>query len=286
MNNPITYEQFCSCTKESKFIVNECNYFPPASERQYRIFRCLQEFNLKGPTLDVASGSADFFPVIRRFKSEMLPYSVAEMFQQNISCDGEVIPCVQFQCEKDLLPIEDNSIGVILFCDVIEHLIVDPVWTILEFNRVLRTGGHLIISTPNAASVSRALNILVGGNPASENHYKPTSIYQRHNREWTLNELNNLLLNCGFDNCFASTHGLIGETEHQFLKIVRDNGLITAEDKDLGTEIYFMGQKKTHKTLNSNLSKDERWPDWLYTHFDNYRRRPEVFPIVIGKDYA
>jgi hypothetical protein len=34
-----------------------------------------------------------------------------------------------------------------------------------------------------------------------------------------------------------------------------------------------------------NLSSDERWPQFLYTSLDSYRKRPKTYPIIIDNDY-
>lgn len=247
----------------------------------------MKDFNLSGPTLDVASGECVFFPVLKKYRPELLPYSVSELNPNQLSCEEMPIQSYKFHCEKDRLELPDRSVGTILFCDIIEHLIIDPVWSILEFNRILKDDGHLIISTPNASYIKRVFQILRGYNSATECHIKPTSIYQRHNREWTINELNTLMRICGFDSIEFSTHSfLLDELDKDFLKFAREYKVTELKDLEFGPEIFIIGKKCAHKTLDSDLTKDERWPVWLYTHYDNYRRRPEIFPIIIGKDYG
>jgi SAM-dependent methyltransferase len=259
----------------------------PVDERHYRILCCLLQYGIKGPTLDVASGNAVFYPSILTYKPEMLPYAVTDIVEQDILYDGTKITCHKFECEKTLLPLEDNSVGCILFCDVIEHLIVDPVWAILEFNRVLRPGGHIVISTPNACHIKRIIQIYKGHNSATENHIKPTSIYQRHNREWSINEIYTLLKGCGFNNAAYSTYPfLLNDVEKAVFDFGIKAGLATVTEKDIGPEIFYIAEKAEHMTLKSVTNIEQRWPEWLYTHIANYRRRPAVFPIVLGEDYG
>src|SRR5207247_3992132 len=131
------------------------DYIDASSPRLYRIFANMVQSRIgyRGPTLDVASGWGILYPCLRAYFPELLPYAVAEMTGSDFTIDGETIPCGIFDCDKDRLPFEDASFGTLIFCDCLEHLIVDPVWTFLEFNRALRPGGHLIISTPNAAAI-------------------------------------------------------------------------------------------------------------------------------------
>jgi hypothetical protein len=208
------------------------------------------------------------------------------MVGSDFTIDGAAIRCGIFECEKDRLPFADESFGTLLFCDCLEHLIVDPVWTILEFNRVLKREGHLIINTPNAAAVSRILAILRGENPASENVIKPMSIYQRHNREWTLDEIAKLVRCCGFiPVCYSTSSSLITDEEHALLRTSRERGNTALSSDVFGPELFVVAEKASTATLDSPLPLDERWPTWLYSAHAAYRRRPKFFPIVVSDDY-
>jgi SAM-dependent methyltransferase len=244
--------------------------------------------SLKGPTLDVASGYGILYRVVKEYFPEMLPYSVAELKHQEISIDGDSIDCHEFHCDRDRLPLKDGSVGTILFCDVIEHLIVDPMWTLLEFNRVLRPGGQIIISTPNAAAIVRAFYILGGVNPGREIEYKPTSVYQRHNREWSVSELQIALRCSGFDNCTFTTHThLIDPDEHRLLAFRENLGIRNFQkESHYGPEIFMAAEKTSEVTLDMELPDELRWPDALYGTSKVYKKRPKVFPIVIGDDYS
>lgn len=59
-------------------------------------------------------------------------------------------------------PFEDKSRDVVLFTEVIEHLQVHPQHTLLEINRVLRAGGHLLITTPNVGAWKKVLRLSEG----------------------------------------------------------------------------------------------------------------------------
>ena len=282
-----TFDDYKSNLSAYELLLNQKLIHNEAIERHYRILSCLMTFEIEGPTLDIASGNAIFYPSLHKYKPSMLPYSVTDMVKKEILYSNQKIECFEFECEKTLLPLEDCSQGCVMFCDIIEHLLVDPVWAILEFNRVLRIGGKIVISTPNACHIKRVYQVLQGHNSATENHIKPTSIYQRHNREWTLNELNTVLRLCGFSNSRYSTHPyLLSELEKKILELAKSANLTTLSELDFGPEIFFIAEKSEHKTLTTVTDLEERWPDWLYSHFANYRRRPEVFPIVLGKDYA
>lgn len=82
------------------------------------------------------------------------------------------------------LPTElpEDSFDLITLIEVIEHLDDEKLWsTLLECKRLLRPGGVLLITTPNAENLEKSMN------------YCPEcgAIYHRwqHQRSWTITEL-------------------------------------------------------------------------------------------------
>ncbi len=110
-----------------------------------------------------------------------------------IHSTDEVIEYVfkQFNIEAETFPYDDDSFDVVLFCEIIEHLLSDPVHALTEIRRVLKPGGDLVLTTPNVARLENARKIIAG-----ENVYDPYSghgPYGRHNREYTQEDLFSLL---------------------------------------------------------------------------------------------
>jgi len=62
------------------------------------------------------------------------------------------------------LPFDDEAFDVVIFGEVIEHL-VDPDAALQHVSRVLARGGKLIVTTPNLASWFNRLLLLVGVQP-------------------------------------------------------------------------------------------------------------------------
>jgi SAM-dependent methyltransferase len=115
-----------------------------------------------------------------------------------IHSTGEVIEYAfkQFNIEREKFPYDDSSFDVVLFCEIIEHLLTDPVHALTEIRRVLKPGGNLVLTTPNVARLENARKIIAG-----ENVYDPYSghgAYGRHNREYTQEDLFSLLTANGF----------------------------------------------------------------------------------------
>ncbi len=102
-----------------------------------------------------------------------------------------------FNVEDDQFPYDDGSIDVVMFCEIIEHLLMNPVAVLRQIHRVLVPDGLLVLTTPNVCRLENAVRLVNG-----ENIYDPYSgygPYGRHNREYTKSELEYLLRFTGFD---------------------------------------------------------------------------------------
>lgn len=259
-------------------------YVESSITRLHRIFAGLLGFreSLTGPVLDIASGGGILYRAIKRYCPELLPYSITEVRPRQLEIDGEKIQSLPFECDRGRIPLEDNSVGTVLFLDVLEHLLIDPMWTLIEINRTLKPDGHVIISTPNAAAAVRLVYILGGVNPGRDIEYKPTGVFERHNREWTVTEVEIALKCAGFDQCvFTTFHHLLDETEKALLDFRDQHINIDPRPGSnyFGPQIFFIARKKTHRTLEDKLPLDTRWPALLYSKHEAWRRRPKKFPI-------
>ena len=96
-----------------------------------------------------------------------------------------------FNVETDHFPYEDNSFDCAIFCEILEHLLLNPDFAVSEIKRSLRPGGFLILSTPNAARLANLIRLIRGKN--IYDGYSPYGIYGRHNREYTMPEVKDLL---------------------------------------------------------------------------------------------
>lgn len=102
-----------------------------------------------------------------------------------------ILPLSLFNVEKDVFPYPDKTFDVVLCCEILEHLPFSPSHMLHEINRVLKKKGELILTTPNILGIGKVLQILRG-----RNIYAPLSratIYGRHNREYTPDEVSKLL---------------------------------------------------------------------------------------------
>jgi SAM-dependent methyltransferase len=101
--------------------------------------------------------------------------------------------------EKAPLPFEADSLDVVFFTEVLEHVAVtDPLGTMQEIRRVLKPDGLLIFSTPNVCNISNVLALMNGWNV----FWAPEMFYgslDRHNREYTPREVRDLFRRAGFE---------------------------------------------------------------------------------------
>jgi len=65
---------------------------------------------------------------------------------------------------KDKIPLDDNSADLVTAFELIEHLI-NPDHLLREIFRILNPSGHLLLSTPNLASWTNRIIMLLGYQP-------------------------------------------------------------------------------------------------------------------------
>src|SRR5579862_7519570 len=179
-----------------------------------------------------------------------------------VSADGETFDCAidLFNAEKDAFPYPDGHFSTVLCCELIEHLTEDPMHMMSETNRVVKPGGHLVLTTPNIASLRGIAAVLVGLHPGIFTAYiRPRTdgeVEARHNREYAPVEIQRLLENSGFTVTLTET-GPFRQTprpeEGWVLNLLEQFDL----PRELrGDDIYIVGRKTG--------GVRERYPDWLY----------------------
>jgi glycosyltransferase involved in cell wall biosynthesis/SAM-dependent methyltransferase len=165
-----------------------------------------------------------------------------------------------FDAEKDVFPYPDGYFATVLCCELFEHLAVDPMFMMVEVNRILRPGGHLVLTTPNLASLRAISAILQGYNPGLFPQYiRPDDegkIDPRHSREYTPFEIRLLLRDSGFEVSLLETGPFYEQPRPELVWVRRllERYEYSTELRDEG--IYAVGRKTG--PIRS------RYPDWLY----------------------
>jgi SAM-dependent methyltransferase len=107
--------------------------------------------------------------------------------------------------ETEPVPFASDSVDAVVFNELFEHLRVNPISTLREVHRVLRTGGRLLLSTPNLRSLRGLRNLVLHdrGHAASGGVYEQyekleTLGHMGHVREYTVREVAEFLARIGF----------------------------------------------------------------------------------------
>lgn len=106
--------------------------------------------------------------------------------------------------ELTALPLRTATADAVLFSEVVEHL-VDPDTALAEIRRVLRPGGHLMLSTPNLAAWYNRGLLLAGVQPVFSEvslraiHGRPGKEVVGHLRLYTARALREFVTAAGFE---------------------------------------------------------------------------------------
>lgn len=101
-------------------------------------------------------------------------------------------------------PFPPGSFELVYFCETLEHLVVNPLRVFRELRRILRPGGHLVVTLPNAVRLTNVAAMLAGRN-FFDLYQEGNGVHGRHNREFTLAEIRTLLERDGFEIVRAET---------------------------------------------------------------------------------
>jgi predicted SAM-dependent methyltransferase len=169
-----------------------------------------------------------------------------------------------FVCEIDLFdaethryPYSDGAFELVLCCELIEHLMFDPMHFLFECHRILTAEGLLLLTTPNVASLSSVACALHGWrNPQVFSAYPPAGNRDTpHVREYTAAEIAHAVRAAGFQPEALFTERIGGFDEGTWVK-----ALLEREGFDTrlrGEQTYCLARKRSG-------TQRERYPEWLY----------------------
>jgi glycosyltransferase involved in cell wall biosynthesis/SAM-dependent methyltransferase len=180
-----------------------------------------------------------------------------------VSVEGETFECDidLFDAEKDRFPYPGEYFSTVLCGELIEHLFEDPMHLMSEVNRILKPGGHLVLTTPNIASLRGIAAILQGYHPGLFHSYiKPAEsghVDPRHNREYTPREIHQLLENSGFEVTLLETGGFRDAPHPEYGWVLHLLNRYELDASLRGDGIFAVGRKTG--------AVRERYPGWLYS---------------------
>jgi len=108
----------------------------------------------------------------------------------------------------DLKGIQKESYDVVLCLGVIEHVPHSPKPLMDALLWVLKTGGHLILETPNLAYLYNRRKLMKGESiyPPLQSQYFTEIPFQGHHREYTINEIRWILKENNFSDIFLDAY--------------------------------------------------------------------------------
>ena len=102
--------------------------------------------------------------------------------------------------KRSYLPFKDECFDLIIFTEVLEHLIMPhpPYNLFKELKRILKNNGVLLLSTPNIAELAKRIRLLFGRHSVPRLQSE-TEFYAGHYGEYTLEELTYVMSRVGFN---------------------------------------------------------------------------------------
>ncbi|OQW35082.1 MAG: hypothetical protein A4E19_01805 [Nitrospira sp. SG-bin1] len=134
----------------------------------------------------------------------------------------------QFQGKgyAEKVPLPDNSVQLVFALEIIEHL-TSPVHLLAEAYRIVPSGGHVVITTPNVTRIGNVFKLLIGRTPndrlAPPGYNNPDDEWRPHVREYAMHELVEMLSHAGFD--IAETRFFLGEDTQRCRQSVGQRGI-------------------------------------------------------------
>ncbi|MDR3446338.1 MULTISPECIES: class I SAM-dependent methyltransferase [unclassified Dyella] len=108
--------------------------------------------------------------------------------------DITLLPCVDMEQAQELSYIPDDSMDIVLFTEILEHITFNPVHFWRQIYRVLKPGGRIVVTTPNYYSWKgrawQPLRFLSGqGGGISVDEVLGHHTYGHHWREYSAREI-------------------------------------------------------------------------------------------------
>jgi SAM-dependent methyltransferase len=176
-------------------------------ERHQQVLCWLERLQERGASSVLELGANPYYLTLLIRKHLALQLTLANFFgdrlwndrrhTQRLTYEGQSVELVfdHFNLETDRFPYADRSFDVVLFCEILEHLLLAPDFALAEIRRVLRPGGHLVLTTPNATRLASLIALAKGRSIFPG--YSPHGPYGRHNREYSLAEVLDLVSRAG-----------------------------------------------------------------------------------------
>lgn len=163
-----------------------------------------------------------------------------------------------FNIEDERFPYADGEFDLVIFAEIIEHLLNDPCKVLREIKRILKPNGTLILTTPNVARLENVTKLISGTNIYDP--YSGYGPYGRHNREYNRHELDQLLRFEGYEPTVSFTADVHGNNAETFCNLENIAKLLRFRENDLGQYIFI-------KSIARSDKLNKKRPSWLYRSY-------------------
>ncbi len=151
---------------------------------------------------------ASAFPLTIRFLTDLGYWVAGTLFAEDRDADARPASGfwidagaqaeVWYDAERHRLPCDDEMFDLVLAGEIIEHMPTDPVQLLVDFNRVMRTGGLLVLTTPNIVSRHSIAQALNGRHPFNYPLFERAGSMDRHHQEFSPSMLATMVRRAGF----------------------------------------------------------------------------------------
>jgi SAM-dependent methyltransferase len=159
-----------------------------------------------------------------------------------------------FDCdfETQPLPLQGESVDLVTMFEVFEHFYIDPMYALIEVNRILKPGGKVILTAPNSVSWKAVLRVLTLYHPYQYGVYAgPGS--RRHVHEPAPRDLAIALESAGFTAGVSTINNFV-EPSPTIMRMLTDLGFPAGDLR--GDTCVAVGEKTGAPT--------RRYPSELY----------------------
>lgn len=183
------------------------DYFNGSCERWSTVIAELSRSFAGGRILDVGALDGIFCSALKSLGYETVALDWNRSLPESV---WKQLGIALFQChlEADPLPFGDGEFTAVYLGQVLEHFTYSPRRPMQEIYRILKPGGLLMLDVPNVSELHNFYRLIRGKNilydykkhylDAEPILYKGLPYFDRHNREFTAEDLRVLADTCGF----------------------------------------------------------------------------------------
>ena len=227
--------------------------------------------------LELGTASHYMTPALKRWKGYE-QVRCADVWEGEAQCTRRVVSkdgreehtftVDNFDLQSPRWPYDEESFDLVLLCEILEHLVSDPMNVLAGINRVLKVGGQLLLTVPNIAAGKGVESILRGESPYIYGKYQPGGrSTDRHNREYAPQEIVRFAAAAGFRLVKLRTFNSWWQHGRE-LALLAVGGFPVAFR---GDTIFYLGRKE--------CGVRERYPDEFYELTGTQEQRRQMHTV-------